>query len=208
MAQEKADWMDVDGAQTGGVVVHFFRGTKYDPIKTGEEGYPVSRGIDYMRVGIAGEKDNAIFEIDPKSLIAVGSSSPLPVNRRYPELWRAYKDGREQSMSGTSLEVLFPGSPEVVANLKANNIYTVQQLAEYPDSSEFKFGLTLKQKAQQFLDGLKGNRFHELERQAAQDRAELEEMKRMVAQLTAQQEAPKRRGRPPKVSAPEPAMQE
>lgn len=204
---DQGTWMDMDGANTqSGLFVQFYRGTKHDPIATAAQGFPVSRGVDYVKIGIAGEKDNSIFEVDEKSNTMIGGT-PGRVDRRWPELWRAYKDGREQSMSGTSLEVLFPGSPEVIANLKANNIYTVQQLATFPDSSEFKFALTFKQRAQQFLDGLKGNRFHELERENQNTKSELAEVKAMLAQMSAQQTAPRRRGRPPAVKPPELAPQ-
>lgn len=210
---DQGQWMEMDGANTqnGGLFVQFYRGTKYDPIETAAQGFPVSKGVDYVKIGIAGEKDNTIFEIDEKSLTTIGGTSGR-VDKRWPEAWRAYKEGRQQSMEGTSLEVLFPASPEVVMNLKANNIYTVQQLANYPDSSEFKFGLTFKLRAQQFLDGLKGNRFHEMEKIASDARNEVAELKAMVAQLSAaQQTEPKRRGpgRPPKAApSPEPATQE
>ena len=199
---EAANWMDMDGAGTpaGGLIVQFYRGTKLDPIATQAQGIPVHKGIDYVKVGIAGEKDNTIFEVDL-----------VRADRRWPEQYRAYKEGREQIGDGTPLEVLFPASPEIVLNMKANHIHTVQQLANYPDSGSMGFATTYKQRAQQFLKGLEGNKFLEMEQMAKNAQNEVAELKAMVAQLSTAQapvrqapmieaEPPRRGpGRPPKI---------
>jgi len=175
---ESANWMDMEGAQnSGGLNVQFYRGTKRDVFNSTLQGLPLDVGIDYVKVSNAGEKDNVIHEVNELH------------KRRWPEQWRAYQEGRAQIADGTPMDMLFPGNPEIVSTLKANNVHTIEQLADYPDSSLTAFTPTWKAKAQQFLKGKVDNRFPELEARAKQAETELAEMKAMVQQLMAAQQA-------------------
>lgn len=173
---ESANWMDMEGAQDkGGLNVQFYRGSKRDVYNSTLKGLPIDVGIDYVKVSNAGEKDNVIHEVNELH------------KRRWPEQWRAYQEGRLQIADGTPMDMLFPGNPEIVSSLKANNVHTIEQLAEYPDSSLTAFAPTWKQKAQQFLKGKVDNRFPELEQRAKDAEARLLEMDAMIKQLMAAQ---------------------
>ena len=173
---ESANWMDMEGAQnSGGLNVQFYRGTKRDVYNSILDGAPKDIGIDYVKVSNAGEKDNVIHEVNELH------------KRRWPDQWRAYQEGRAQIADGTPLDMLFPGNPEIVSTLKANNVHTIEQLSDYPDSSLTAFTPTWKAKAQQFLKGKGDNRFPELEQRAKDAEARLLEMEAMIMQLTAAQ---------------------
>jgi len=173
---ESANWMDMEGAQnSGGLNVQFYRGTKRDVFNSTLQGLPLDVGIDYVKVSNAGEKDNVIHEVNELH------------KRRWPEQWRAYQEGRAQIADGTPMDMLFPGNPEIVSTLKANNVHTIEQLADYPDSSLTAFTPTWKAKAQQFLKGKVDNRFPELEARAQNAEARLVEMEAMMKQLLASQ---------------------
>lgn len=188
-------WSDMDGGPNTnmGLVVQFYRDSKRNVHKSNELGYPVEDGIDRVRVWQAGEKDNVIFDVDNSH------------KARWPREWMAYQQGQEQATSGTPLDALFPGNPEIVATLKANNIRTVQQLATLPDTSaSFKFAGDFKNKAQQFLKGLENNRFPALEQKNAELESQVKALMEQMQALTAvkaeeSDDAPRRGpGRPPK----------
>ena len=122
--------------------------------------------------------------------------------------WAAFCNNREQQMAGTPLEHAPFLSRTQVAEFKALNIYTVEQLATLPDSSSRNImGFhEVRTKAEAFLrSGEITARAKELERIKSENeamierqRAENEELRSRLAALEAQIGAPKRRGRPPK----------
>lgn len=181
MAAENANWMDIEGQTTGGLNVQFYRGTKRDVFGSIAAGYPIDVGVDYVKVSHAGEKDNTIMlmsELTPKQ------------RQDWREQMTAYKEGRTQVANGTPMDLLFPGNPEIVSTLKANNVHTIEQLANYPDSSSMQFAPTWKAKAIQFIDGKKDNRFPALEQRAKEAEAQLAAMKAQLDQLIAAKQAP------------------
>lgn len=189
-------WSDMDSGPTPnkGLIVQFKRESKRNVARSNEIGYPVDDPIDRVYVWQAGEKDNVIFDVNELH------------KRMWPQEWAAYQNGIEQIADGTPLDALFPGSPEVVSTLKANNIHTVQQLANLPDSSAaFKFAGDFRKKAKQFLDGLENNRFPALEQRnaelEAQVRSLMEQMQQVMSNAAStSDDEPARRGpgRPPK----------
>lgn len=187
---DTAIWSDMDGTQatgpTRGLIVKFFRGTKRNVFTSEKEGYPLDEGVDYVRIGQVGERDDVVHEV---RLIAA--------DKRWPEQWRAYQEGREQVSDGMPLDMLFPGNPEIVSTLKANHIHTIEHLAEMKDGNKFAFALPLQQKAQKFLESRKDNAVPAMQ-------AQMEALLREVAELRAEKDQPRRGpGRPPKVQTPE-----
>lgn len=176
---DTAIWSDMEG-NDGRLIVKFFRGTKRNVFKSNEEGYPQDVGIDYVRIGQVGERDDVVHEV---GLIAA--------DRRWPEQWRAYQEGREQVADGMPLDMLFPGNPEIVSTLKANHIHTIEHLANLRDGNKFAFALPLQQKAQKFLDARKQDAMPAMEHQ-------MEALLARVAELEAEKSAKPKRGRPPK----------
>ncbi len=187
-------WSDMEGPTPNkGLIVQFKREAKRNVHLSNEQGYPVDEPIDRVYVWQAGEKDNVIFDVNELH------------KRMWPQEWAAFQQGVEQMASGTPLDALFPGNPEVVSTLRANNINTVQQLASLPDSSvAFKFAGEFRKKAEQFLQGVENNRFPALEQRNAdlenQVKALMAQMQQLMDAKSADtEEAPRRGpGRPPK----------
>ncbi len=136
------------------VFAKFYRGTKRDNFASQEAGHPIEKGVDMIEIRQFGEKDSTVAEVNDMH------------KARFPRHWQAYVQGREQIDDGAPLDMLFPKSPEVVATLKLNHIYTIEALSKAPDSvTGIPFLADWKKKAQTFLDGINGGKgFHQLEK--------------------------------------------
>lgn len=113
--------------------------------------------------------------------------------REYPQAWADFQNGnKEPTVSGTPIEYLGI-SPSRAKELRAVHIFTVEQMADCPDTASKDVGMdfnTLKGRAAAFVN---------------KNSPELERLRAQVAELTAKldalakpAEAPKKRGRPPK----------
>jgi hypothetical protein len=186
---DNAIWSDMDGGEalgpTKGLIVRFFRGTKRNVFKSTADGYPQDIAVDYVRIGQVGERDDVVHEVNL-----------IQADKRWPDQWRAYQEGREQVSDGMPLDMLFPGNPEVVSTLKLNHIHTIEQLAGITDTNKFSFALVWQQKAMKFLDARKEDAMPAMEAKMAALLAQVEALK------TASEQKPKR-GRPPSVKTPE-----
>lgn len=166
-------------AAAGALVVQFHLDSKYMPKKSEEAGYPVYEQIE--RVTVWTDKDNNnIFDVNELH------------RRRWPAEYAAFKEGREQAVSGTPLLALFPGQPEIVDTLRAQKIHTVEMLASVTDPNQFKFAFPLAKKAQEFLGKNKAN-------EVPQMQAQMAEMAETIRLLQEQLAEKPRRGRPPNV---------
>lgn len=164
------------------VLPRFYRAAQYKPAISQETGVPTSEPIDMIEIRQAGEKDSVKEIVNELH------------KRRWPQHWAAYQQGREQIQSGTPLELLFPGNPEVVEELKRSNVHTIQALVGIPDSSLniLPFLTDWKKKAEIFLKGTeKGKGFHELERSLAVAQHENRDLKARLDALEAKLAAPK-----------------
>lgn len=166
-------------ANAGALVVQFHLDSKYMPKKSEDAGYPVFEQIE--RVTVWTDKDNNnIFDVNELH------------RRKWPAEYAAFKDGREQAVTGTPLLALFPAQPEVVDMLKAQKIHTVERLASITDPNQFKFAFPLAEKAREFLGRQKANEVPQMQDQMAQ-------MQQTIEALQAQLADRPRRGRPPTV---------
>lgn len=168
----------------------FYRHSVRNEVKSKEAGTPIFEARDHVKIFHPGEKDcldRPVKELD---------------KRRFPQQWMAYQSGREQIADGTPLDILFPGSPEVVATMRALHINTVQQLAACTDQAigNLPFGFDQRKKAQDFMTKAEsGKTFHALEKQL-QERDELiKKLERRIDALEGEETEEKpRRGRPRK----------
>jgi len=174
-------------AWTGGkenqVYARFINEIVPDPFESAQQNKPVYRTIPMVEIRQIGEKD----------------TFKEPVNdlhkARFRRAWEAFSNGNEQLQSGTPLAVLFPTQPEVVENLKGFYVYTIEALAEVPDSAGAKipYLTTWKERAAKYLEGVeKGKGFHHLERQL--EEAQLRNME-MEERMKALEAALAKRGR-------------
>lgn len=169
------------------LLARFFIHAELSQHKSKLEGRPVYDDVEMISVINPGEKDEV------KSLANDWH------RHRFSKQYAAFKAGREQSSTGTPLELLFPSEPSTILTLKAANVFTVEQLAGISDTgmANIPMGRTLSDRAKTYLQTARGGQgFHQME-----------EMKRQIEQLQAQlaeaQAAPQpgqRRGpgRPPK----------
>lgn len=152
----------------------FYRASKYMPFQSEAEGRPVFAAIDRVVIRQQGEVDSTIEDVHELH------------KQRWPQQWAAYQLGLEQVVSGTPLIELFPGNPEVVAELKAANIHTIEGLLACPDSaataSKVPFLGEWKKRAKVYGDRMfKANGVAELE---AQNKALLERLAALEAKMT------------------------
>lgn len=99
---------------------------------------------------------------------------------RFPRHYDAFKRGLDQQKLGTPLEIAFPTSPDMIATLKAANIFSIEQLAGLSDSSmqNIPFGRTLCDKAKAYLASASGGKeFHAMQQQIDELTAKLAAMR-------------------------------
>lgn len=112
--------------------------------KSAEEGRPIFEDREFVEIHIAG---------DNKSIVV------HPVRdehkERWPEQYKAFKEGKEAPMEGTPLAEWPILTASKVAELHSMKIKTVEQLAEIKDSTINRLGMgarELVKQAQAFLD--------------------------------------------------------
>lgn len=149
-----------------------------DSSESEKQGRPIFRDVEYIRVIFPGDNTREIFrpatELD---------------KAKYSEEYARFKEGHQQTFSGTPLASWGVLHASTVAELRAIRVFTVEQLADLSELGIGKLGLggrDMVSKAKAYL-----SRNTEVDRLKARV-AELEEQ---LAEKAA--DAP-RRGRPPK----------
>lgn len=168
----------------------FFSKAKQIPSLSREEGKPVWQDRDYIRVQQPGERD------------AVELEATEVHKARWPREWEHYKAGRTVKHEGTPLSLIFPDSEAMILNLRSLAIYTVEELADIPDSATgtIPFGGTLKDKAKKYLAAQNGAQgFNKLNSELEEQRKENQSLKLQIENLQTQftQLAAEREGAPP-----------
>lgn len=127
--------------------VVFYRGAKLNDQKTSEAGRPVHDDVDFIRIVVPGQRDTVVAEAD------------YSYQQRFPKQWAQYKANAEQFGSGTPLSEVTWLTPAQIADMRAMNIRTVEQLAAVPDSNAHAvMGFHgLKQRAVAYLEAAAGN---------------------------------------------------
>lgn len=159
--------------------VQFYKRAVMNKFKSAEQGRPIFDEVDYVRVIVPGSKD--ILDVEAE----------LSYQSRFPRQWERYVKNQEQTVSGTPLEVWPQMTVGIVAELKALNIHTVEQLASMSDATAGKFqgGHMFKQRAQAFLEAAAGDAANsklaaELEQRDSQIdllKKQMEELQKLVA---------------------------
>ena len=127
--------------------VNFYVRAVMSGFKSAQEGRPIFDEVDYIRIIIPGDK-NSILDV--------------PVDEQHKMRFEAqydrFKKNQEQAVSGTPLEVWPQMTVGLVAELKAMNVHTVEQLADMPDQLAQKImgSHALRTKAKTFLDAAAG----------------------------------------------------
>jgi hypothetical protein len=141
-AEQEARW-----AGDKRLFVQFYRRAVMNQFKSSQEGRPIFDEKDYVRIIIPGDKN-----------LVVDSEATAEYRMRFAAQYDRYKKNQEQAQSGTPLEVWPQMTVGMVAELKAMNVSTVEQLADLPDqlAQRIMGSHMWRQKAQAFLEAAKG----------------------------------------------------
>jgi hypothetical protein len=133
------------------LLVKFGLFPEHDVEASAKEGRPIFKEREYVWIMVPGDKETIVH----RPVIRVpGRSDP----ERFPQQWQAFLNKQTQETAGgTPLrEVSFISSSQV-KELEYFNCYTVEQLANMPDSASIKFMAVhkLKQLAKDYLQAAK-----------------------------------------------------
>lgn len=131
-----------------GLFVEFSREPKLMKYKSDQAGRPIYEDRDYISITYAGGKSVNKREVRLTPDNMGGPSDP----ERFPRHWAAFQAQAEQAQTGTQLEAMPWLTKSQVFEFKAQRIYTVEALANIPDSAlNISGGRTLREKAQKYL---------------------------------------------------------
>lgn len=122
--------------------VLFYEKTVLDKVKTQEEGSPVFAPKDFIKIFVPGGKN--VVEREAKE----------EDKQLYAAQYAQYKAKQEQRGSGVPLKACPVIEMHEVAHLESHKIYTLEQLAEYPDSGLKTLGMkgfALRKAAKDYL---------------------------------------------------------
>lgn len=126
----------------------FYRDKAENAFRSNQEGRPVFDEVEMVEIIIPGQ---------PQS---IATRRVKQEHRdRWPQHYAAFKAGLEPAQDGSPLEEWPPLSPAQVANLKALQIHTVEQLAGASDTALEKIGMgarALRDKAAAWLSNAAG----------------------------------------------------
>jgi hypothetical protein len=123
-----------------------------DPERSASEGRACFKDIEVITIHIAGG--------DVRHRPVIYDSTPHQPSdpERFPRQWAAFKNKSVQSKEGTPLEEWPPLSKSQVYELKAINIFTVEDLAQLPDGRLTWMGARdLQNKAKNFIESAKSS---------------------------------------------------
>jgi hypothetical protein len=146
----------------------------HNPQKSAEAGTPIYDDKIFVKIMEPGNSleivDREVTEID---------------KRNWPMQWNQFVQSLEQVPDGTPLDVLFPTSPGTCHTLKANNIHTVEQLAELSAHAigTIMGGQDFNNKAKAYLDkAQRGVQLHQFEKELSSRDREISTLKRQLEQ--------------------------
>jgi len=186
----------------GRVMVRFYHRTVPDTERTASEGRPVHKSMPYVQIRVPGDRTN-----EPDRPVQEKDK------QRFPKAWEAFVSQRNVPVSGTPLEAWPQISAPEVADLKAQRIHTVEELAAVGDAHLGSLGHTgrkIRDAARLFREHAQGlaplvRLQAELEKKDGQISsltAKVEELTRLIAERlpSGADGEPARRGpgRPPK----------
>jgi len=127
--------------------VVFYKATTLNDEKSLEAGRPVHDEVDLIKIVTPGQRDSVV------------AYATYDYQQRFPKQWAQYKANHSQVGSGTPLSEVSFLTMAQIADLKAMNVHTVEQLAGMADSQAHAFmGFqSLKARAQTYMEAAAGN---------------------------------------------------
>lgn len=188
---------------SGPEYVEFFKKEVPHAGESEKAGRPIYVNQDFVRVRIPGERDDVVRKVRDEDKM------------RWPRQWQQFQLNQTQTPDGTPVDVLFPGDPAKVANLRALGFHTIEMIDKASDVALQSIGMgarELQAKARRFLEvANKAAQAHAVEKQLGERDDRIKQLEELVWALKTKLEEkapdvdvsdiPKRRGRPPKVEA-------
>lgn len=124
----------------------FYTKAVQNRLRSQEEGRVVYEEKDYVRIMVPGDRN---YELDVPA--------EPHYQGRFPDQWARYKKGQQERVDGTPLEAWPALNVAQVAELRAMNVFTVDQLATMADQQAQRLmgSFQLRQKAADFLAAAK-----------------------------------------------------
>jgi hypothetical protein len=161
------------------LIVTFYQHSEVDIRATTECGYTVYRDVDFVEISHPGENLNIVRR--PVRMSDV---------HRWPDKWKAYKENREQAVSGTPIELLFPTHPSQGKNLRMHNVHTIEQCANLTAtgiSALGPYGQNFVNAAQTYLEQQRsGVPTHKYEMERAESHKQMEQQQVQIQNLIEQ----------------------
>ena len=111
-------------AMNHGITPVFFLEPVVNPKKTAEAGRPIYEDMERVRLFVAGDPYNQV--VNPVD---------QATKERFPEAYRAFVEKREMHVEGTPIRQWALLTPKDVAEFEAIKVFSVEGLAQIPDSS-------------------------------------------------------------------------
>lgn len=170
-------------------IVRFYVKPKQNTVKSAEAGRPIFDEIEMVEVIVAGDKHFRPHFPAHEPTVTYDAATKTEDRRtwaeRYPEEYRAFKLQGHQAVTGTPLEAWPILTRAQVAEMKALEIFTVEQIADMNDRNRHILGPAARQliaQARTYIDRAKEAATPQ--RLAAENeelRAEVERLRREMA---------------------------
>jgi hypothetical protein len=142
------DMMEPQGGQPGDerLFVKFYTGTTKDADASAREGRPIYKSVPFVKILIPGDRNTVI-----------DTFADAKYKARFPKQWAAFEQHQGQEIQGTLLSEVPIVTRAQAEELEYFKVFTVEQLAECPDTLAAKLPLfhELKRKAKTYVDQAK-----------------------------------------------------
>lgn len=118
------------GPGDAGMVVMFYNRPVHNPAKSAQEGRPIFEDKVYVKIHPPGERLNIIDRPAEQS-----------DRQRWPMQWQQFSQNKQQTPSGTPVDLLYPEQPSVAAMLRASHVHTIEQLANLSGNAIDNIGM-------------------------------------------------------------------
>ncbi len=157
-------------------LVVFYTEKVQNMFKSQAAGRPIFENQVYIRIQHPGENYNIIQR-----------PATDDDKRRYAQRWSQFLNNQEQVPEGTPIDLLFPNNPAFAANLRAQGIYTIDQLSKLGGNAIDglgRGGQNLVERAQKYMESAnKGIKFHEWQKKEEELRQAIKLLDQQNAQL-------------------------
>ncbi len=144
--------------------VRFYNKAVPDPVLSQQHGRQINVDKIYVHIQHPGEKDYSDDPIENKP----------GIQKRFPRQWEQFEKRQEQVPAGTPIDILFPQSPAIGANLHGYGVHTIEQMANLHEHGAQAIGMGAtewRNAAKTFLDQANA---HVGQHQWAREKATLE----------------------------------